>query len=565
MPRLIALLSILGGFLTIGLAQTPTIGLVQNSPESFNGYTLVSATSATESHLIDNCGRVVNKWESEYRMGESSYLMQDGSLLRTARITSSTFFGGGIGGRIERFSWEGELTWSFDYFSTEAHHHHDMAVLPNGNVLLIAWEYHSNEEAQALGRLDDSPLWPPQIVEIEPLGTNEGNVVWEWHAWDHLIQDVDPNLPNYGIPSDFPGRFDLNYENPGGGGPLGGDSGDWFHCNAIHYNPTLDQIMLNSRKWNEFYILDHSTTAVEAATSFGGQTGRGGDLLYRWGNPQAYGRGGEADRQLFGQHDPHWLQHEEGATDEVSTTSILLFNNGAGRPSGPRSSVDELTLPLQEDGTYELLDDAAFGPSGLDWTYPAVLDPDFYSAFISGVQRLPNGNSLICEGDDGRIFEVTSSGETVWEYITATSSFGPNTQGNEPFQNGTFRAYRYGPDYPGLAGRDLTPGEPVELDPYPSDCVTTSEELDVWNADAPSALRFSLHPNPTSGALNLTLERWEGVEVHVLDFSGRPVMGCPNILSEQSQIDLSSLANGAYFIRIQSAEGVGIQRVVVMQ
>ena len=111
----------------------------------------------------------------------------------------------------------------------------------------------------------------------------------------------------------------------------------------------------------------------------------------------------------------------------------------------------------------------------------------------------------------------------------------------------------------------MTPGEPVELDPYPSDCVTTSEELDVWNADAPSALRFSLHPNPTSGALNLTLERWEGVEVYVLDFSGRPFMGCPNILSEQSQIDLSSLANGAYFIRIQSAEGVGIQRVVVMQ
>lgn len=58
--------------------------------------------------------------------------------------------------------------------------------------------------------------------------------------------------------------------------------------NGIDYNPVLDQIALSTHNLNEWYIIDHSTTTAEAATSSGGNSGKGGDLLYRWGNPAAY-------------------------------------------------------------------------------------------------------------------------------------------------------------------------------------------------------------------------------------------------------------------------------------
>ncbi len=527
----------------LSMAQNPTIGLILDTPDAFEGYTLISASSATETHLIDNCGRVMNQWESEYRMGGSCYLLEDGSLLRTARLNSDTFFGGGRGGRLERYAWSGELEWSYDYASDSAHHHHDMAVLPNGNILILAWEFHSNSEAQELGRIGDENLWPPQIIEITPMGVNGAEIVWEWHAWDHLIQNINPSLPNFGEPSDFPNRFDINYEGPTGVGPMSSRNGDWFHCNAIHYNASLDQIMLNSRRWNEFYILDHSTSSDEAASSAGGSAGRGGDLLYRWGNPEAYGRGGNADQRLFGPHDAHWLQNEEGTTDASPSASVLIFNNGTDRPGGPRSSVDELTLPLQPDGTYLLSDGAAYGPSNLDWWYPTEDTPIFFSPFISGAQRLPNGNTLICEGDDGRIFEINPEGEIVWEYITATSQFGPNTQGNEPFENATFRAYRYGFDFAGFQDEILHPGEPVELNPYASDCDTASDDSEIIHENLP--LEISFGPNPFSDVFRI--ESKHPLLFTLFDMMGRPILQGSTL--DKSVFIWSHLPNGSYVLK----------------
>ena len=79
------------------------MGLLSNTADAFDGYTLVAPTGATRTHLIDNCGRIVNQWDSEFRAGESAYLLEDGSLLRTCRQSSTVFNGGGMGGRIERF------------------------------------------------------------------------------------------------------------------------------------------------------------------------------------------------------------------------------------------------------------------------------------------------------------------------------------------------------------------------------------------------------------------------------------------------------------------------------
>ncbi len=153
---------------------------------------------------------------------------------------------------------------------------------------------------------------------------------------------------------------------------------------------------------------------------------------------------------------------------------ITVFNNGLGRNY---STVDEFTPPVDASGNYALLTGAAFGPAGLTWTYAADPPASLFSEEISGAQRLPNGNKLIDDGVHGTFLEVTAAGETVWKYINPVVLTGPLMQGDtipsDParageFMNAVFRVYRYGPDYPGLAGRDLTPGLPVEGYPLSS-------------------------------------------------------------------------------------------------
>lgn len=521
-------------------AQNQTVGLFVNSEDSFNGYTLVSVNAAHTSHLIDNCGRVVNEWHSNYRTGESSYLLEDGSLLRTARLSSNTFNGGGIGGRVERFSWEGDLVWSFEYASAQAHLHHDIAWMPNGNILMLAWERKVENETQAAGRLGSQELWPPHILEIEPTGTEGGNVVWEWHAWDHLIQDADPTKPNFGVPSENPQRFDVNFGSPSSGGPPGSNGGDWFHCNAVTYNPDLDQIMFNSRKWSEFYIIDHSIGTEEAS-------GPAGDVMFRWGNPVTYGQGTELDQELFGQHDSHWLINEGPVHGENPLASVLIFNNGLNRLVGSGSSIDELTLPLQSDGTYAWDGDVPAGPNELDWRYPETLPSSFYSSYISGSQRLPNGNTLICNGADGHIFEVNDSEEVVWDYVSAMSQFGPIDQGSTNLENATFRAYRYAPDYPGLQGRDLTPGEPVESNPFALVCEIYSEPVGMA-AEYAGDQELIAYPNPVIESLQFEVSQpsvirilnMQGQLIHTFEADGRMIW------------DASGLMPGPYLIQATS-------------
>jgi hypothetical protein len=221
--------------------------------------------------------------------------------------------------------------------------------------------------------------------------------------------------------------------------------------------------MLSVRGNSEVWIIDHSTTTAEAAGHSGGQRGKGGDLLYRWGNPKAYGAGTQSDQKLYQQHDAEWAPAGyPGAGD------ITVFNNGLGRNY---STVDELTPPVDANGNYARTAGAAFGPASFTWTYKANPPASLFAEAISGAQRLPNGNTLIDDGTHGTFIEVTAGGETVWKYVNPVVRTGPLAQGEaiplDParageLMNAVFRVYRYGPDYPGLAGRDLTPGLPVE-------------------------------------------------------------------------------------------------------
>jgi hypothetical protein len=439
-------------------AADQTVGVSVNEPEAMEGYTLFAPSGSTSTYLIDNSGNLVHEWVSTDRPGQSVYLLEDGDLMRTGSPDSIPYFNnGGAGGLTERIEWDGTVTWSYLHASADERQHHDIAVLPNGNVLALPWRRHFRSEAISAGRDPawlGSRLWSDSIVEIEPSGSSGGTIVWEWHAWDHLVQDHDATMPAYGDPADNPGRIDINW-------PLKDSAEDWLHLNAIDYNIELDQIVVSCPRFSEIWIIDHATTTEEAA-------GTAGDPMYRWGNPAAYGRGDTADRQLFFPHDAKWITDDcPGAAD------ITVFNNGLGRPDGLYSSIEQFTPPLLGDDTYQLDATDPYGPLLPNWSWAADPVTSMYSSYISGAQRLANGNTLICVGAAGEFLEVSPAlGEDIaWRYINPVTGSGILEQGEEvPWnQNNVFRATRYAADYIGLAGQDLTSGDPIEVDPCPAD------------------------------------------------------------------------------------------------
>ena len=380
-----------------------------NDEKSYPGYTLFCPEFNTKAYLINNSGEVVNSWKSKYIQGTDCYLLENGNLLRSCLPRFNLDLPLlGITGRIEMFSWKGKLIWEFDYSTEKYCLHHGFEVMPNGNILMIAVESKSAEEAILQGRnpltLPAGEIWPSYLIEVEPTFPSGGKIVWEWHVRDHLIQDFDPTKKNYGVVGDHPERVDINH------GTLTGFL-DWNHFNSVDYNEELDQILISSHIQNEIWIIDHSTTTEEAAGHIGGRYGKGGDLLYRWGNPQVYRAGSENNQQLFGQHDARWV--ESGFPGEGH---ITVFNNGLLRPGEIHSSVEEIVPPVDEDGFYFHQPGYAYGPLEPIWSYSAENPSDFFSPIISGAERLPNGNTLICNGLPGIFFEVTHEKELVWQY-----------------------------------------------------------------------------------------------------------------------------------------------------
>jgi len=325
----------------------------------------------------------------------------------------------------------------YDVADDRSMQHHDIEPLPNGNVLILAWERKTQAEALAAGRnpklLPDKELWPEQIIEYSP---SLRSVVWEWHVWDHLVQERDPSLANYGDVSSRPEKIDVNYVLPGSIGEA-----DWNHANSIDYNAELDQIMISSRSFSEFWIIDHGTTTEEAR-------GPAGDLLFRYGNPAAYGKGGAVDQQLFVQHNPNWVPDGyPGAGD------VVVFSNGLPETRG-YSSVEQVH-PAVVDGTYVKDPNGEFEATSTR-VYPKKTKGARFAAIISGAQRLPNGNTLITYGPQGLLVEVDPSGRQVWAYQNTHYTVRKDT----PRESGagvpidpwwTFRSERYAPSYAGLA------------------------------------------------------------------------------------------------------------------
>ncbi len=375
------------------------VGTEETGP--YPGYTLLP-DGTYGSKLIDMDGATVHTWTGANRIASTAYLFSDGSILRPCQASSPQFSGGALGGRLQYIAWDGSILWDYEWSTYDYCQHHDVEPMPNGHILVISWERKTQSEAQAAGRTRSGEFWPLLIAELEPVGTNSANVIWEWHAFDHLVQDQYPSRDNYGVVADHPELLNINYIGNGRGGE------DWIHANAIDYNAELDQIVFSSHFLDELYVIDHSTTTAQAAGHTGGNASMGGDILYRWGNPAAYERGDGNDQNLYVVHGANWI--DEGLS---GAGNILHFNNGNGRPSGSYSVAQEIVPPLDGYG-YTLEANEAFGPAVPSWTYS---DPGtFYAEHLSGAYRMPNGNTLITEGTTGYIFEVTSAGEVVWDH-----------------------------------------------------------------------------------------------------------------------------------------------------
>ena len=375
-------------------------------------YTLFAPLQSRTTYLIDANGNTVHTWQGDARPALSVYLLPDGELLRTEKVGTlpATFASGvgGSGGKIEILGWNGNVVWSKTLATDTYLSNHDVAVLPNGNILAIVWEAKSAADVLAMGRTSvaGDTVWAGAVYEIcrhsAANACTDGDIVWKWSSWDHVAQDVDPGITSTYVANmrDHPDRINLNYV------PSQSATGfaDWMHFNGIDYNPATDQILISVHNFNEYWIIDH------------GDSSKG--IIARVGNPAAYD--GTGAQMLFGQHDAHWIP-----AGLPGAGNILVFNNGLSRPEGAYSSVDEFC----GNGTN-------CTPGALVSSYSQGVSGDFYADHLGSAQRLDNGDTLVCEGTDGRIFEYNGNGDIVWEY---------------DYSGEVFRAIDYDADYSGLA------------------------------------------------------------------------------------------------------------------
>jgi hypothetical protein len=503
-------------------SQVKTLGLTKHlNGAQENGYTLFSPIKVDTTYLIDKCGKKVHQWAHKYSPGLALYLKPNGNLLR-AETYIDTIFGaaGGRGGLIQEYDWNGNVVWRYKIFNDSLCQHHDIKPMPNGNVMVLAWHAISRSQAIAMGRdsanFNSNELWGERLIELRPIGKDSAEVVWQWDLFDHIIQNRDNTKPSYGIINANPQLMDINYA-------LDIKTYDWIHANGIDFNEKLNQIVISCHNISEFWIIDHSTTTQQAKSHSGGNSNKGGDLLYRWGNPIAYGKGSTLNRKLFRQHNAQWIPG--GFRD---SGCIMVFNNGWNRDTS-YSSIDVIKPPMIAGNVYN--PSLPYGPSSLTWQYKDSIPTNFYSQIISGCQRLANGNTLICSGVPGKFFEVTYNKKIVWEYKNPVSEINHQTDGELPRNNNVFRCTFYPDNYSAFKNKNLSPNGTLELNSYVYSCTP--------DFTAPSVLALTPAKNQTgvvaSPVLKITFSET------VLKKTGRVKIFENNALLESIAIDSNNV------------------------
>lgn len=375
--------------------ETGTI-LLNNKLLTQEGYVLVNESSDDRVYLMEkDSALIVHEWNLEFGLGNDIELLADGRLLASLGVETPDFSFGGFGGIIQLINPDSTVDWEFIYANQDHIIHHDVEMLPNGNILAIVWDLRSIDELNAIGYLgEEEKVYTETIIEINP---NTDEIVWKWESWDHIVQDVDATKPRFGVISDHPELININYidvlrETVEA-------DGDIMHANGFDYDEENDIIYMTINNFSEIWVIDHSTTIDEAKLNTGGNYGKGGDLLYRFGNPLAY-ENALGERMFYNNHFPNLLE-----SDVPGDGNILVYANGNG--DSKQSVVYELIIPsefnLQPNTDNEL---------DVVWSYTRE---GFYAPRVSGAVRINNGNTLITSGTSG-IIEVTNEKEVVWEF-----------------------------------------------------------------------------------------------------------------------------------------------------
>jgi hypothetical protein len=531
-----------------------SLGLLVSYSQQWGEYTLYSVQNSTSAYLVDTNGSNYHTWtfNSGAKTGYSTYMMPGGTIVRTVSHQGNSFNGGGSTGQVQKVDWNNNVIWDYVCSTTTYCSHHDIHPMPDGNVLIIAWESKSASQSTQAGSRYSHIMWPDKIIEVEPSGTNGGNIVWEWHAWDHLVQDYDASKDNYGVVADHPELLDINYANSQ-------QTKDWMHVNGIDYNEELDQIVFSSHFLNELYVIDHSTTTAEAAGHTGGNSGKGGDFLYRWGNPVAYDAGGTTIFHVV--HDAHWVP--PGCPN---ANYLVGFNNNG--VSNNQSSIDLISPPY--DGyNYLHTPGSAYAPS----TYTMRHACNGHTQDVGSSQQLPNGNMLISVTQSGLVYEINSSQTLLWSktinggvpnarrytrcYVENTIPPSPTiTQQGDTLYAGDGISYRWFlndnliqgasasflvPEQTGsyqVAVTDLNGCESGLSEPYYFEITgITDHQVNV---------NLTVYPTPTDGIITLggKISPDDLLVIRIYDRSGRIVFQA----KPAPTLDLSCLGNGIYFL-----------------
>lgn len=487
--------------------------------QGFDGYALYNNLNSNTSYLIDKNGDIAHTWNNARAANYAMAMKPDGNIVRGAVYPSNQINGAAVGGMLQEIDPAGEVVWEFIHSTTDRVTHHDIALMPNGNVLMIAWFRRSQAELEELGYTGSGQKYSTNIIEVSPDGAGGAGIIWEWHITDHFVQNVDTTLSNYGSIADHPELLNINVQTSGGGGGPGGGA-DWFHCNGIDYNPDLDQIAFSSRFLSEVFIIDHSTTTDEAAGHTGGNSGKGGDFLYRWGNPSNYDTPG--NKTIAGAvHDARWITND----GRPNAGYLQFFNNSATGTTGGVSAVDAVKTPLSVDGyNYDKEAGVAYGPEMYDWRHEC----EDFAWGQSASDIMKNGNVFVAMSGE-YMYEANQNGNIVWQYNA-----------------GPAKAFRYECDHPGIIA--LTQEGIIE-----NLCMISS-------VDEALQAKVNISPNPSSGLYQISGLTNENVieKVIVFDLLGQEVEAS----YQNSELDLTNNANGMYYLNIQFSNSTMITKKI---
>ncbi len=173
-----------------------------------DSYVLAIENASKKFYLLDKTGNRVYEWNLDLESGLDVELLPDGRLFGNFKVSDPNFSFGGYGGIIRIYGVDGKVDWEYKCSSSDYLAHHDVDMMPNGNILILAWKKVDLETAKKNGVRFNDIIYPETLIEVNP---ESNEIVWEWHSFDHIIQDKSPDALNYGIINENPHLIDVNY------------------------------------------------------------------------------------------------------------------------------------------------------------------------------------------------------------------------------------------------------------------------------------------------------------------------------------------------------------------